>query len=551
MLAAVAACLVVVSAAGAATRADAPTAAITQSFAGLDSGAAGGYDPPDVQVAAGPGFVVQMVNVAARVWRTSAGAPAKEAATLVLGDLFRAGSDRLTDPRVLYDAPSGRWFASISDLDTNSVLLAVSQGADPTAAWNSYSFVSPGCADQPRLGVADGIVVLAADVFSGCDEGPAPRLGGELWIVNKEQVLAGAPDAASSTFGPERSMESLAPAQSLSATGTEYAVYVDVPSSRVVHLVTIDGIPPAAVHVQQVASLPISALSSPPSGQEPPTPAGRRQSLIGTNDDRVLDSVWENGKLWFTANTGCTPVGDTILRACARAIELATATPAVTWDTDLSDPGAHLFYPAVRPDAAGNLVIVYGESSVAIPPELVAIARMPDGTLTAPSVIAQSAGPYDGRRYGDYFGAARDPVHPELVWVTGEHGVDIAGARGWNTSIASVQVGGVAAAPPAVNHSAAPALGARVVGGRRGAVVRLAYKALADGTGVREKVTVRGKSAVVFSTTTAVGSLRSGTIYSVPWHPAKRLRGTFAWCVTSIATGGAQSAPSCSTVTLS
>jgi hypothetical protein len=549
VLAAAAACFVFVSAAGSATRADAPTAGVTQTIPGLDSDVGGGYEPPDVQVAAGPGFVVQMVNLAARMWRTSPGVPAQEAATLGLGDLFRAGTDRLTDPRVLYDAPSGRWFASISDLDTNSVLLAVSPGVDPTVPWNTYSFASPGCADQPRLGIADGIVVLAADIFSSCDEGFAPRLGGELWIVNKAQLVAGAADPASTTLGPERSVESLAPVQSLSASATEYAVAVDLPFSRVVHLFTIDGIPPADVHVQQVATLPVSSLTRPPPGQEPPTGNGG-QPTIETNDERVLDSVWEDGKLWFSANDGCTPAGDTLVRACARVVELATATRTVTWDTDFSDAGASLFYPAVRPDGAGNLVIVYGESSVAIAPELVAMARTPDGTLTSPTVIAQSAGPYGGGRYGDYFGAARDPAHPELVWVAGEQGVDIAGTRGWSTAVASVQVGAPVATVPSVDDSALPAVGAQVVLGRRGTVVRLAYKALGDGVGVREKVTVRARTTVVFSATTPVRTLHRGTVYSVPWHPAKKLKGTFAWCVKSLAPDGRVSAASCATVTL-
>ena len=547
---AVAALLVLASAAGGATRADAPTVGVTQAIAGLDSGAAGGYEPPDVQIAAGPGFVVQMVNLAARIWRTSPGVPAQEAATLQLGDLFAVGTDRLTDPRLLYDAPSARWFASISDLDTNSVLLAVSQGVDPTASWSKYSFAAPGCADQPRLGVADGIVVLAADVFSSCDEGFAPRLGSEVWVVNKAQALAGVASPASTTFGPDQTLESLAPVQSLSATGTEYAVSVELPASRVVHLLTIDGIPPAAVRVEQAASLPILPLTPPPPGLEPPTTSSGRQPAIATNDDRILDSVWENGKLWFSADTGCNPAGDTVVRACARVTELATATRTVTWDTNISQAGAHLFYPAIRPDAAGNVVIVYGESSIAIPPELLAIARMPDGTFTAPSVIAQSAGPYPGSRYGDYFGAARDPVHPEVVWVTGEQGVAVTGSRGWSTSVASVQVGAPVATPPVVVRTSAPAVGAQVARGRRGVVVRLAYKALADGAGVREKVTVRTKTTAVFSTTTSAGTLHAGAVYSVPWHPAKKLHGTFAWCVRSITTDGTQSAPSCSTVTL-
>jgi hypothetical protein len=504
-----------------------------------------------VQVAAGPGFVVEMVNVAAQIWRTAAGSASQPAQTIGLEALFRsAGSDRLTDPRVLYDVLSGRWFASISDIDASSVLLAVSQGADPTAAWSTYSFAVSGCADQPRLGVADGIVVLAADVFASCDDNFAPLLGAELWVVNKAQLVAGAADVASSTYGPDHSFQSLAPVQSLSSTGTEYVVSVDNPSSHDVHLLTVDGIPPATVRVLPVASLPISPLSPPPRGQQPSTSNGGRQPAIGTNDDRILDSVWENGKLWFSANTGCIPAGDTSLRSCGRVTELATATRTVDWDTDLSQPGAHVFYPAIRPDSSGNLVVVYGESSVAILPELVAIARTPDGTFTKPVVIGQSAGQYSGERYGDYFGAARDPSQPGLVWVAGEQGVEFAGARGWGTSVASVQVSVSSVTPPAASGSVPPRLRARVVVGRIGTTVRLAYKALDDGAGVREKVTVSAKKTVVFRATTGAGELHAGQIYYVLWHAPKKQHGRFTWCVASVAADATRSPQSCSTLTL-
>ncbi|MGZ8717224.1 MAG: hypothetical protein ACXWYO_08955, partial [Gaiellaceae bacterium] len=261
--------------------------------------------------------MMELVNLAARTWRTGTGAP-QELTTQSLAALFGAGNDRLTDPRVLYDASSGRWFASISDADTDSVLLAVSRASDPTSGWSLYSYSASGCADQPRLGVADGLVVLAADIFRSCDEGFSPALGNELWIVNKEQLVAGAASPAFTTYGPDRSYESLAPVQSMSPTSTEYVVGVDNPTSRVAHLLTVDGVPPAAVHVQEVASLPISPLSPPPPAQQPRTGTGRRQPSIETNDNRVLDAVWENGKLWFSANGGCTPAGDTAQRSCAR-----------------------------------------------------------------------------------------------------------------------------------------------------------------------------------------------------------------------------------------
>ena len=70
------------------------------------------------------------------------------------------------------------------------------------------------------------------------------------------------------------------------------------------------------------------------------------------------------------------------MRACGRVVELSTVTRTVDWDTDLVETGAHTFFPAVRPDGSGNLVIVYAESGTKITPTLVAIGRTPDGAFT-------------------------------------------------------------------------------------------------------------------------------------------------------------------------
>jgi len=550
-LAAFAAFLVSVSGAAGATRDGGPAIAVTETLAGMNANAAGGYEPPDVQVAAGPGFVVQMVNLAARIWATAPGAPSLALRTEGLAAIFQVGpGDRLTDPRVLYDAASGRWFASISDIDAGSVVLAVSHGADPTAGWSTYSFAAPGCPDQPRLGIADGAVVLAADVFSSCDASFSPLLGGEVWVVNKEQLVAGSASVASTSFGPDRAYQGLAPAQSLSPTSTEFVVSVDNPFSSAVHLIAVDGVPPAAVRMRQVAAIPITPLSTPPAGAEPPSGAGPRQPAIGTNDDRVLEALWENGSLWLSANTGCTPPGDVELRACGRVIQLATASGSVDWDTDLSVAGADVFFPALSPDGAGNLVVVYGESSSTSLPELVALGRTPDGTFTPPVVIAQSVGAYGGNRFGDYFGAARDPARPELVWVAGEQGVETPGSHVWSTTVASLQLNGVVPGPPAVSRSLPPRLRARAVVGRRGVAVRLEYETLDEAAGVREKVTVSVGKSVVFAATTAAARLHPGQTYYLLWHPAKKLRGRLRWCVTPIGAGPRRSAPSCSTVTL-
>jgi hypothetical protein len=302
--------------------------------------------------------------------------------------------------------------------------------------------------------------------------------------------------------------------------------------------------------VKEIATPSINRMSRPPFAAQPPTASGRANQPLDTNDERILESVWEGGRLWLSGNAACTPAGDTLIRSCARIVELSTATGTVTSDTDLSQRGAHLFYPAIRPNGAGDLVVVYGESGMTVQPEVVAVARMNDGTFTNPVVIAQSASAYLGDRYGDYFGAARDPANPDLVWVAGEAGTDVAGGRGWATTVGSVAVTAAGAPLPQVIDALPPPLRAVHTTGRAGEPVRLVFRSLGDAPAMRSVVTVRSKGRVVFTSTTAKASLHAGQLYFVLWRPAKKLRGTLPYCVYSTSPLGALSPQSCSTVTL-
>ena len=516
---------------------------VTQTLAGVDDLAGGGYDPPDVQVAAGPGYVFETVNLAGRVWRTGA-APAEEVATFSLGDFFGTGRDQLTDPRILYDALGGRWFVSISDEDAGSVLLAVSRSTDPTGDWGVYDFAAAAdCADQPRMGTADGIVVLSADVFRSCNAAFAPAVGAQLWVVNKQQLLAGAASVDWSTYGPTRDYTNLTPVHSLSPTGVEYLVSVDAPGSQVVHLLTVSGIPPEQLQVQETATPAFSLLRS-VRGLQPFTPGSSARPFVATNDNRVLDAVWQDGRLWFTANGGCVPAGDSTLRSCGRVAELATATGAVSWQADIGFAGSSVFFPSVRPDGAGNLVVVFGQSSATLAPQVAVVARAPDGTFTEPAVVARSAAPHVGDRFGDYFGSARDPSNPSLVWVAGETGA-VDGRAGWTTTVASVVVTAAGGEPPKVVAPAPPGLRARAATARAGKAVRLSYVALGGGSGIRREVIVRDGGRVVFHVTTKPAALRAERVYSLLWRPASRLRGSFRFCVRSVGPDGTRSRESC------
>src|SRR5215469_11260523 len=76
-------------------------------------------------------------------------------------------SDSMTDPVLLFDSQSNRWFATISDTTVHSIRVAVSQTADPTGVWRVYNFPfgsqSDNCSDQPFMGVSEDKFVVTVN----------------------------------------------------------------------------------------------------------------------------------------------------------------------------------------------------------------------------------------------------------------------------------------------------------------------------------------------------------------------------------------------------
>ena len=203
-----------------------PAAAVpVGSFEGLYFGTNGPYSnrltPPDVQVAVGPNHVVEMVNVLGRI-STKQGV---EVQTFPLDSFFGVHStDFISDPKVHFDTASSRWFASMTDVTTGRVLLEVSKSDDPTGLWNAYSVSTiTGCADQPLLGFSDLVVIISANDFSSCTSGSPSYLGVQYWVLNKTDLLSGATPRTMS-FGPDPTLFSVHPVQSLRSTDTVHGV---------------------------------------------------------------------------------------------------------------------------------------------------------------------------------------------------------------------------------------------------------------------------------------------------------------------------------------
>jgi IPT/TIG domain-containing protein len=396
-------------------------------------------EPPDTQVAAGPDSVVEATNSTLSVW-------SKSGALLSAVDLNAffglPQGDTFSDPRVVYDAFSGRWFlVGLAFGPSTASLLAVSLSSDPGGGWRTYGMVTDVLPDQPKLGISADKVVIAWNDFS-C---PTCFVGQETQVIEKADLLAASDTPASVGFGPDPQRFSPVPAIQLTSTTTAFMVYNrntlvgDPDAGPYVGVVRLTG-RPASNNVQwfEFNGIPIAATGTPPRGVQPGS------TTIETNDDRFLSAVWRQGVMWLSGNDTCRPGGDSQQRACLRLVKVTATDGAVGLLKDMvvGTASGSDYFPAVTTDAAGNLHVSFTTSSATLNPSVFA-GFLPEGGATfLGGIVTPGRGPYNTggcggtNRWGDYSGAATDPSNPADVWLAGEFAASATDSCDWGTGIA-------------------------------------------------------------------------------------------------------------------
>ena len=439
--------------------------AVLTQFEGSNQQNSCGCWPPDPQVAAGPNYVVEMVNDLVSIYNKSDGTLFR---TIPLYSFFSPGA-AFSDPKVLYDSSSGRWYSSAIDAN-HGVDFAVSASNDPLV-WSVYFLPdrTASLADQPIIGVSDDKLVISVNDYASV------FIGAHYWVLNKSEMVFGWPAIDYASFGPFGSVASIHPVQSMTPTTTEYMVSTfaeDIPHSTTAELLfAVSGIPPGPVTVANT-TLVVSQITHPVGGVQ----RGSSQ-LVNTDDERVQDAVWYKGKVWSSSNDACTPSGDTQARSCFRLTQIDTGSSTVVQDFDVGAVGQSYYYPAFSVDGPGNLDVVFGYSSASDYPSIAVTGQAvqdPLGSLTPVVVVKHGLAPDQTSpiRYGDYFGTGIDPSNLGTVWVVGQY-VSTTGGL-WSTYIASMKMVSfsVSASPSYTNvaagSSASAAITLRSIGGFSG-----------------------------------------------------------------------------------
>jgi len=423
--------------------------------------------PPNEDVATGPSDVVEVVNSTIYIF-SRAGAVLGSADLNVFMDVLSGYHS--SDPRVIYDASAGRFWVTVTEVPNSysspsncpnsaPVLIAVSGSSNPLpfSGWIVYglpmaTFPNPQApsqkptefGDQPGLGISTNTVTVTFDDYTCANL----FNGSEVDVLQKTDFEQNSGFSSlyyfwDGPFAPQ-------PVQGLGAMSLTYTISNQsdclgngcMSGSPAALVQAFTGTPEGAGGVvnQPYDYVPMTTPTAvndstgflPPADQPSPAPQ------LQTNDDRFLNAVWENGEIWTADGTSCLPSGDSAQRDCLNYLEIAASGTANTVGTTPTNQinnvginGADLFYPAVSLDSAGDVITVFDESSTTLLPSIVDASIASGATSLSSFQTLHTSSTYyngddlfpgacdviEGCRWGDYSGAAQDPVNPRDVWV--------------------------------------------------------------------------------------------------------------------------------------
>jgi hypothetical protein len=411
-------------------------------------------EPPDTSLAVGNGFVLQGVNAALAIYEAQTGVLRR--GPTALNQFFRlkpeidrsTGSygDYTSDPRSYYDSQAQRWFLTVVAITTDPqsgsftgptrLLIAVSETNDPTQAWRLYALDTThdgtrGCpcfGDQPLIGADSHGIFITTNAFS-LREGFA---GVQIYAASKELLAQGAAPGIVHWNGPTLpggfpfTVQPAMPAgfSSGDAThGVEYFVSVADVRNMLDRRLAVWALTNTASLADAVPALQLrsaivgsEAFGVPPDAQQKTgnSELGRlvseKQAFLATNDQRMQQAVFADGKLW-SALTTIVAIGNdpTPHSGIAYFVLIPSVGAQGTLKVELFRQGyiavanADLFYPALSVGATGQGAIAFTLTGADYFPSAAYSPLTPEGAGDV-QLLAAGTSTYDGFSGYKYFG---------------------------------------------------------------------------------------------------------------------------------------------------
>lgn len=359
-----------------------------------------GFDlePPDEGLGAGHGFVANFVNVTGAIYNMRGG---MVQGPFYLNTFFGETPDAFTsDPRVYYDAESGRWFATMLVYSFNSDFTAITEShidvaasnhSDPTRSWHVYRVdaSSPGhrgcpcLGDYPILGVDGQNLYISTQEFTGDLQS---YNGAQLYILAKSELTAGASSVHLASFENLEAGGSLGYrvqfANSQKPSPAEFAMSTLDPSGSGDNRIAVW----AVTHRHAVArggmpSLSTRVISSEGYFQQPlaQTPPGfcdlcvdpldqPTTGLVDSGSDVMFETQYINGSLVGAMGTGVNIAGDSGPRAGIGWLVVSpgirhgmvSGSTHVARQGYVATSGLDLLYPHLNMTRNGSMGLAFG-----------------------------------------------------------------------------------------------------------------------------------------------------------------------------------------------
>ena len=413
-------------------------------------GSGPGFIPPDTMGAVGPDHVVELINGRAAAYSKTG--VQQLAGTLdefwIAAGVTPAGGFSF-DPRVVYDAASGRFFAAAVDNGggPNNFLVAVSISSDPTDGWVGFQIDADTddshWADFPMLGLDNNVLTVSANMF-GLDVQATTT---SFLVIPKADLLAAVPAVDNATL-----FENV----SLSNTGFTPQPIVDLDSGTLpLPILSAINKPGGFLKTSSIGGTPSTPTLNTAGGLISVTPGGGPPDIdqpgpkvdIDTGDTRFSGNVIKqqipgraNPSLWGAHTVN---IGD---RAAIEWYEIDAVTNAVVQSGTIADSSLAFNYPSIAVNDFGDVVIGFsGGGTTTFMSTYVAVGQTVGGVTVFDPVLQTHAGVADyenlddiGRnRWGDYSATVVDPTNQSRIWTFQEFA---SGVDEWSIRITEILI---------------------------------------------------------------------------------------------------------------
>jgi putative cell wall-binding protein len=322
----------------------------------------------------------------------------------------------VSDPHVLFDHQSGRFYATAisATCSTGRLYVAVSSTDDARDAWTIYRFDFPGeLPDFDVPGFNDTTFAVSFNAFSWSGCVPSPFAGADLIAMDIDSLLAASDPLQAWEYGADSGLFTIIPAKDAGGfsssplrlvAGMINGAALDVGYAEVSGSVDADTINHTLSwqDLTQTAGIELDPFGDPPAPHQPGSPS----TITDAVDLRPTEAFW-NGNFWFASTTGCIPAGDTVLRACARFVQLGGSSGSLVAEGEilLGEAGADVFDPGINSTQLNaQPIVTYARSSTnSYVRVLAAFVSDPTGNhIGTPALLASGVGTYPGTRWGDF-----------------------------------------------------------------------------------------------------------------------------------------------------